>query len=179
MTDKQIIIDDQKKTIHRLQQECTEKTDTIIALGEQLKRKEQEREKLKKECEIWKNQTLTIDDEAITVQITQQQFEEYNQLKVENEELKKYKEVVDKLAGMQVILTNEKKMPMLYENAKDLKLKQLSKILTEIKEIAEQSCSLNSCKVGSCMHCKYLDEPLVVKRILQKISECEVENEHS
>ena len=41
MTDKQIIIDDQKKTIHRLQDECTEKTNAIIALGEQLKRAEQ------------------------------------------------------------------------------------------------------------------------------------------
>ena len=47
MTDKQIIIDDQKKTIHRLQDECTEKTNAIIALGEQLKRKEQECEKAK------------------------------------------------------------------------------------------------------------------------------------
>ena len=43
MENKQIIIiDDQKETIHRLQQECTEKTNAIIALGEQLKAKEQE-----------------------------------------------------------------------------------------------------------------------------------------
>ena len=42
MENKQIIIDDQKETIHRLQQECTEKTNAIIALGEQLSRKEQE-----------------------------------------------------------------------------------------------------------------------------------------
>ena len=51
MTDKQIIqmiIDDQKETIHRLQDECTEKTNAIIALGEQLARKEQECEELKK-----------------------------------------------------------------------------------------------------------------------------------
>ena len=47
MTDKQIIIDDQKKTIHRLQDECTEKTNAIIALGEKLKIKEQECEELK------------------------------------------------------------------------------------------------------------------------------------
>ena len=55
----------------------------------QLQRKE-------KECEIWKNQVLTIDNEAITVQITQQQFEEYNQLKAENKELKEQlkKEVI-------------------------------------------------------------------------------------
>ena len=49
MTDKQIIIDDQKETIHRLQQECTEKTNAIIALGERLKAKEQECEELKEE----------------------------------------------------------------------------------------------------------------------------------
>ena len=48
MTDKQIIIDDQKETIHRLQQECTEKTNAIIVLGERLKAKEQECEGLKK-----------------------------------------------------------------------------------------------------------------------------------
>ena len=47
MTDKQIIIDDQTKTIHRLQQECTEKTNIIIALGNKLKAKEQECEELK------------------------------------------------------------------------------------------------------------------------------------
>ena len=48
MTDKQIIIDDQKETIHRLQQECTEKTNAIIALGEQLQTKEQECEEKQK-----------------------------------------------------------------------------------------------------------------------------------
>ena len=48
MTDKQII-NDQKNTILRLQQECTEKTNAIIALGEQLKAKEQECEELKKQ----------------------------------------------------------------------------------------------------------------------------------
>ena len=43
------IINDQENTIHRLQQECTEKTNAIIALGEQLKAKEQECEELKEE----------------------------------------------------------------------------------------------------------------------------------
>lgn len=47
MTNKQIIIDDQKKTIHRLQDECTEKTNAIIALGNKLTAKEQECEELK------------------------------------------------------------------------------------------------------------------------------------
>ena len=50
MTVKQII-DDHKETIHRLQQECTEKTNAIIALGELLKAKEQECEELKKQLQ--------------------------------------------------------------------------------------------------------------------------------
>ena len=82
----------------------------------------------------------------------------------ECEELKKYKKVVDKLASMQVILTNEEKMPMLYENAKDLKLKQLSKTLTEIKEIANYSFDLSTSELLAKL-----------EQILQKISE--VENE--
>ena len=57
-------------------------------LGQQLDQLKAEKEKLKKECEIWKNQVLTIDDEAITVQITQQQFEEYDKLKQTLAEIK-------------------------------------------------------------------------------------------
>ena len=57
MTDKQIIIDDQKETIHRLQQECTEKTNAIIVLGERLKAKEQECEGLKKELQAQRDFT--------------------------------------------------------------------------------------------------------------------------
>ena len=74
---KQIIIDDQKKTIHRLQDECTEKTNAIIALGEQLKRKEQELDKIKEtinyysgihcsKCKHYKTCT-TIDDCVNTI----------------------------------------------------------------------------------------------------------------
>lgn len=94
----------------------------------------------------------------------------------ECEELKKYKKVVNKLAGMQVMLTNEEKMPMLYENAKDLKLKQLSKTLIEIKEIAEPFCG--TCqkfepekKDKNNIYCRFCN----YGKILQKISE--VENE--
>lgn len=64
MTDKQIIIDDQKKTIHRLQDECTEKTNVIIALGEQLQRKQQSEEKLVKQiqtiCDFINNRPETF-----------------------------------------------------------------------------------------------------------------------
>ena len=49
------IINEQKNTIHRLQQECTEKTNAIIALGEQLKAKEQECEELKEKLKSLQN----------------------------------------------------------------------------------------------------------------------------
>lgn len=44
--------------------------------------------KLRKECEIWKNQVLILDEEDVTVQVTQEQFEEYQKLKQECEQLK-------------------------------------------------------------------------------------------
>lgn len=33
--------------------------------------------KLRKECDIWKNQVLILDEEDVTVEVTQEQFEEY------------------------------------------------------------------------------------------------------
>lgn len=80
MTDKQIIIDDQKKTIHRLQDECTEKTNVIIALGEQLKAKTQECEDLKETIQIQNKMQMEVCEEKNT---------ELDQLKAENEELRK------------------------------------------------------------------------------------------
>ncbi len=40
-----------------------------------------ENKKLKSELEIWKNQVLTIDGEGVTVQVTEEQFNEYQRLK--------------------------------------------------------------------------------------------------
>lgn len=118
-------------------------------LEQQLKVKEQECDELKK-----KNYELTEE-----VSIDRALFSEIDQLKAELEE---YKNVVNKLAGMQVILTNEEKMPMLYKNAKDLKLKQLSKTLIEIKEIAKYE--LNNLTESAINGGRYVE-------ILQKISE--------
>ena len=72
----------------------------------------------------WLDKSMLDDEVSEVIEKIELDYEQLDQLKAENENLKKYKEVVDKLAGMQVILTNEEKMPMLYENAKDLKLKQ-------------------------------------------------------
>lgn len=49
--------------------------------------KTRENKKLKSELEIWKNQVLTIDGESVTVQVTEEQFNEYQRLK---QKFKKY-----------------------------------------------------------------------------------------
>lgn len=40
------------------------------------------------ECEIWKNQVLILDEEDVTVQVTQEQFEEYQKLRQQCKQLK-------------------------------------------------------------------------------------------
>ena len=44
-------------------------------------------ERKTQECDIWKNQVLVLDEESVTVQVTQEQFEEYQKLKQECEKL--------------------------------------------------------------------------------------------
>ena len=83
----------------------------------QLQRKEQE-------CEEYKAQAKKY---------LADYFEENKKCK----ELKKYKDVVNKLAGLQIILTNKDKMPELYENAKDLKIDSYKQALEKIEEIAK------------------------------------------
>ena len=133
MTDKQIIIDGVDVSgCKNLMQGivpfgCMEDRKTCSCMNnpnclyKQLKVKEQECDELKK-----KNYELTEE-----VSIHSALFAEIDQLKAELEE---YKNVVNKLAGMQVILTNENGVPQLYDNAKNLRLKKLSQTLTEIKE---------------------------------------------
>lgn len=48
------VINDYQNIVKRLQQECTEKTNAIIALGERLQAKEQECEELKEILKVWK-----------------------------------------------------------------------------------------------------------------------------
>ena len=72
---EQMIIDDLKEMIYKLQIECAEKTDNILVLGEKLHSKEQECEELKKQ-----NDCNCLDSCC-----KKQQFD---QLKKENVELK-------------------------------------------------------------------------------------------
>ena len=158
MTDKQII-NDQKNTIHRLQQECREKTNAIIALGEQLKAKEQELQE-------------AMDN---YVQLDLQRVKEYNELvdlyKSKEQECEELKETNNTLA-----VTRDKLLGDLWIEEESLKdyiehynkaideLDQLKQTLADIKEIAEIK-QKQSVFVGET----------VFEQILQKISECEVE----
>lgn len=82
----QSLIEDYKQTIERLQKECTEKTNIIIALGEQLKAKEQKCEELKKEIAFENDGTLS---DKIRAEVFKELNNENNQLKAEIEELKR------------------------------------------------------------------------------------------
>ena len=139
MTDKQIIIDDQKETIHRLQQECTEKTNAIIALGEQLQTKEQECEEKQKTAQ-----------DAISKLCTEKSalYNELDKLKRDNDLFRTCHD-------------NEQEKRRKYEQT-----------LAEIKEIAETI----SLPMGTGKSCNRV---ILAKQILQKISECEVENDNA
>lgn len=63
--------------------------------------------KLRKECEIWKNQVLILDEEDVTVQVTQEQFEEYQKLKQECEQLKEDYAELEKECEKPSILAQE------------------------------------------------------------------------
>ena len=98
MIDKQTIIDDQKKTIHRLQQECTEKTNTILALGDKLKCKEQE-------CESLNADNIYLRDRESKLELAiLRRDEKLDQLKDEIEKLKQPSLVVPPTPRMGVSL---------------------------------------------------------------------------
>lgn len=65
------------------------KEKSICILKEENKRLQAENKELKHKNEILLGQLVINDGEDVTVQISQSQFDEYNELKVENEELKK------------------------------------------------------------------------------------------
>ena len=66
--------------------------------------------------------------------------------------------------------------------AKEQECDKLKQTLTEIKEIAENSCCLqptSTCEeYENCKECNRTSDDETVKQILQKISECEGNNEN-
>ena len=167
MTDKQIIIDDQKKTIHRLQQECTEKTNAIIALGEQLKRKEQECEELKKQvCGLRPELKYIIDKTCSKYNIEAKYYHE------------KIVEIINNLDKLSKTLTKIKGIAEPYRMT-------IKKICGNCKKYngyyAYCYKDINyykdtSSETNACEEFTYLDElipNILANNILQKISEVE------
>lgn len=139
-------------------------------------------EDLKKERDFLLNQLVVLDGEDVTVQITQEQFEEYQQLKAENEklkeEIKKLIEINHKLAEEHKTIgqdlyaeiknyrkENEKlkkeldKIGIEHENYDNVMYWQMKKeqdiykkCLEEIKEIAK-GINCNGCESTDCNRC--------------------------
>lgn len=225
---KEITINEQKKTIERLQQECIEKTNAIIKLDEKNEKLEKRvetsgetidkviealypnadedelfaiafngewiddlKERLAKlsikdkECEELKKQIKIIDDETIVVEITEKQFEEYQKLKAENDYLKhkilRYEEIFKHGADMTInpvtaieVETFLSSVKALGNNLVSEENNKLHKTLDEIRKIAElhaPRCNDSADCNFECETCRLRD----LKQILQKISECEVE----
>lgn len=117
----QSLIEDYRQTIERLQKECTEKTNAIIALGEQLKAKEQECEQIKEKYEALKLEN-------------QEGYEIVAELKQECEKLKKQLETSEEWRIAAESL-NEKL---------DLKNTRYRKALEEIEEYCNNVLSFTA-----------------------------------
>ena len=140
------IINCQKNTIHRLQQECTEKTNAIIALGERLQAKEQECKELKEQFKLAEPlyQSCNIKDRKI---------KKYEQTLAEIKEIAEpYKMTIKKICG------NCKK----YDDCHACCYKDIN------------CYKYISSETNACEEFTYLDEfipNLLANSILQKISE--------
>jgi chromosome segregation ATPase len=158
------------KTIQAKEQECkNNKTayqmeldifnQECLNLLEELKAKEQECEELKKQHQADKGLITS------TGKMNYQLLQEYDKLKAENKELKNQIEDVD-------VLCSEK----------ESLIDKCLQTLTDIKEIAEHCIKQDICTTcDNSEKCHIEDEEIptydVCKLILQKISECEVNDE--
>ena len=154
----------------------------------QLKRKEQECEELKKECERLKNELSTYGATGICETCTEKSVLKCDQLEKENEKMKK------KLQAQRNFTAQEQRKiycvayDKTCETGNECKQKKCvfkdrltyKQTLTEIKDMCSEMnceslmqnswCGNTDFKMGCC-------EKLFKKQILQKISECEVEDE--
>ena len=133
--------------------------DTTDRLTKELEEKEQECEELKETC---KEMNEVIRTETTRCSLVNSLQEQLDQLKAKNEDLKKcYK---NNLALLDFEETNTTKLVN--------KVMKLEKTLVEIRDIAEKMKNMQE-ECGKCMSYTTIQ----CKQILQKISECEVENE--
>ena len=205
MTDKQIIIDDLKEMIYKLQIECAEKTDNILALGDQLKTAETVIEIL--EAKIGGNEYAISDivkEYQGKLDQLKEQLEAYKmeaeegyeinaELKAENEELKKQNNQFDngineqfskiiELEGRNNLLKAELEQEKAWHKSADEISKvnseyttKLKQTLAEIKEICNNNDELKG--NFNLVDCdKYkLGKHNLAQKIIAKINE--VDNE--
>ena len=170
MTDKQIIIDgcDVSGCKHAIPTTTTPKCgikdwihcDGLNCYYKQLKRKEQECEELKG-C-LFQVQNATI---SLTKQL--------DQLKAENETYKRMLDDTEVRVALIDVKTGERELWLKL----GMKADKLKQTLTEIKEICNNNDELQGdFNLVDCDKYK-LGKHNLANKILQKISECEVENE--
>lgn len=182
MTDKQIIIDyenlceNYSKVVGcyiTFDGSCIKEQCFTYRLLQLLKAKEQEFEELKKNVEHWKmeHKEAKAKGEWTYDLVKKRLGQQLNQLKVENKELKRQHQ------GDKGLITSTGKMN--YQLLQ--KYDKLKTALAEIKEIAENSCCsqpTSTCEeYENCKECSRTSDDETIKQILQKIRECEVEDE--
>lgn len=125
----------------------------------QLKRLEQENEHLKKQNEILLGQLVINDGEDVTVQISQSQFNEYNELKEENARIKQQYNcyACGNCKGKEDYINLEK-----HHKGLRKQFDKQNKKLRDIHEIVQDYC--NACKEfepeksedkKTCLYCNY------------------------
>ena len=163
-------MDKDKQIIERLKTDLDFERTKRKTLQAELQAKEQECEELKKQLTI-------LDDEDVTVQISQKQFEEYNQLKAENERLKQAFAESDNDCFR---LEKENRLLKIYRSIIPLKVKKLVQTLDEIKELAEKPITTIQYADGQCYGFAEWSELrgkcALARQILNKIDEVDDES---
>ena len=163
--------DDIREAIH-----CN---DSPNCLYKKFKRKEQE-------CEELKEQLTILDDEAVVVEITIKQFEEYKKLKAENEELKEINQELLKYRKHSTTCQECYEDGLEDGKTSNKELRKLRKTLAEIKEIAEKNNKTEE-ELFKIRHSRLTKVSMgaltgrcnLAREILEKINECEVEDENN
>lgn len=108
----------------------------------------------KQECKHWKNQCLCLDGEDVTVQITQEQFEEYRKLKKQLKNELDWHKQADKVDTVNHIYTE--------------KLKQA---LKEIEKYQKRNCE--TCVYANTQKCNINCQAFVIFDIINKAKDGE------
>ena len=169
MTDKQIIIDKLKNDVACKENIINHLAEHNIKLQNQLKRKEQECERLKEEVSLLKESNSKLQQIEDVSSLEKCYLQQIDQLKAENE---KYSLFIEKLCDYIGLESDseEQAMRTLSDFARQMNkvrwvIDRYKQTLAEIKEIAEKAYD----EFGNDVY------GINPKQILQKISECEVE----